>query len=234
MAYDPRTLENFERLLEHGESFVFVSDWTFMTQYWVDAIDIGKMRIPGHYKDVINYCTLGLTEGGMYFAQFKDVKKGFLRGSAGFMEVVFHWYRPYQNFITHQFNKNKTNKGELVGYTFIFSGNDGVQNGEVSTTDNAEAEKFKEVFMAGVGRFKTIAASPDFAQQLSAMAQLHQEGVLSDAEFQKAKELFLGKPKDAQQQVERSLRSLKQLKDTGVLTEAEYATKKWDLLAKDN
>jgi len=232
MGYDPRTLENLENLLDNGESLLFVSDWYWNSQVWVDGFWLGNTFIQGHWKNLVNGCSLGLTENGMYFAQFKDVKKGFLRGSAGYKEVINHWSRPYQNFNSYQFNKNKTNKGVLTGYTFIFSGSDGIPNGELFIESPADGEKFQEIFLAGVGRFKTITASPDFAQQLTAMAQLHQEGVLNDAEFQKAKELFLGKSQDAQQLAERSLRSLKQLKDTGVLTDAEYATKKWDLLAK--
>jgi hypothetical protein len=232
MPYDPRSLQEFERLLEPGESFVYVSDWLADNQVWRDAFRLGSVNVPGGWVNVTSGFTVGLTQERMYYATFKNVKKGFMQGKAGYMEVVDHWARPYSNFSNWQFNKNKSNKGLTTGYTFIFNANDGLPTGTCYSNDVASAEKFKEVFEAGVGRFKSVAASPDFAQQLTAMNQLHQEGVLTDAEFQRAKELFLGKSPDSQQQAERTLRSLKQLKDSGVLSEAEYATKKWDVLSE--
>lgn len=231
MAYDPRTIQEFENLLEPGESFVFISDWQTTNQVWKDGYWIGNTFIQGKWVNVTSSFTLGLTQERMYYATFKDVSKGFLKGKAGYKAVANHWARPYSNFTNWQFNKNKTNKGVTTGYTFIFNANDGLPTGTCFSNDVATSEKFKEIFEAGVGRFKTVAASPDFAQQISAMHQLHQEGVLTDAEFQRAKELFIGKSPDSQQQAERNLRSLKQLKDSGVLTDAEYATKKWDLLS---
>ena len=74
-------------------------------------------------------------------------------------------------------------------------------------------------------------ATADIAQQLSAMSLLFQEGVLTESEFKRSKEIFLGKSADQEQQAERALRSLKQLKDAGVLTDAEFATKKWDVIS---
>jgi hypothetical protein len=54
----------------------------------------------------------------------------------------------------------------------------------------------------------------------------------SDAEYQRSKELFIGRSPDAQQDAQRMLLSLKQLRDARVLSEAEYSTKKWDVLSR--
>jgi hypothetical protein len=229
--YDPRTIAEYERLLEPGESFLLLSDWTWNQDVWIEDRYFLNTYVPGRWVNVLASGTIGLTEQHMYFAQFLEAKKGVFKFKAGYHEVANHWARHYQNFTQWQFNRIKSNKGVLTGYSFMFAGNDGLPNSTIFNNDPSIAEKFQEIFLAGVNRYHTIASTPDFAEQLAALGRLFQEGVLTEEEFQRSKELFIGKSPDAQQQTERNLRSLKQLRDSGVLTEAEFATKKWDLLS---
>lgn len=232
MNYDPRTIAEYERLLEPGESFVFLADWYWSENVWTEGFWLLNTYYEGRWNNVTFGCTLALTQEHMYFAQFKDVKKGLLRLNSGYKEVSNHWARHYQNFTGWQFNRIKSNKGVLTGYSFIFEGNDGLPNATMYIYDPAAGEKFQEVFLAGVNRYRVVANSTDVAEQIAALGKLYQDGVLTEDEFQRSKELFLGKTPDLQQQTERNLRSLKQLRDAGVLSEAEFATKKWDLLSQ--
>jgi hypothetical protein len=221
--YHPKTLASMDQLLESGESWVYYSDWFFTSQVWVDATKYTN----GYYRNVENGCTLGLTEERIYFMQFRI---GF-----GGKRVSNHWARPYQNIINYQFNKRKSNKGATTGYQFIVQANDGIPNLDVYNKSENEAIEFQDCFKTGMARFTGVVAStPNFVEQISAMQQLHDQGVLSKEEFQRAKELFIGKAPNAEIEMQRTLLNLKQLKDAGVLTEAEYAAKKWTIISGDN
>ena len=219
-AIHPKTLASMDALLEPGESWVLYSDWYFLTQVWVE----GGQYIAGHYKNVENGCLLALTQERLYFMQFRV---GF-----GGRRVSNHWARPFQNFSNYQFNKNKTNKGVTTGYSFITSSNDGLPDINVYNKSESEALAFQDAFKTSTSRFSGVAASnPNFVEQISAMQELYNQGVLTEAEFNRAKELFLGKAPNAEIEMQRTLVNLKQLRDAGVLTEAEYATKKWSLIS---
>jgi hypothetical protein len=219
MEIHPKTLASIEAILEPGESIVFFSDWYFTSQVWVN----GTQWIAGHYKNVENGCSLILTQDNMYFMQFRV---GF-----GGKRVSNHWSRPFSTLTSHNFIKNKTNKGVVTGYGFVFDPAGGLPGGTLYNKSESEADQFMEIFRASVARFQSVASSPNFADQISAMTELYNQGVLSAEEFQRAKELFIGKAPSAELEMQKTLLNLKQLKDAGVLTEAEYATKKWALLS---
>ena len=84
------------------------------------------------------------------------------------------------------------------------------------------------------GRLAESARQPlSIADELLKLSELRAKGVLSDREWETAKEVFLGKPPDRQQTTLGLLSSLHQLYKSGVLSESEFNTKKWDILSQD-
>jgi hypothetical protein len=121
-------------------------------------------------------------------------------------------------------------KGQVLGYKFGYFGDFGSWL-ELQSYDVDEATTFKEAFEARSVAMNSVNAVTDMAAQIGALAELRKEGILTEEEFVRAKEAFIGKTPDAQQQAERNLRSLKQLRDSGVLSEAEFRAKKWESLS---
>ena len=77
----------------------------------------------------------------------------------------------------------------------------------------------------------SMVAVPSAADELGKLALLRSQGVISDADWERAKDLFLGKRADAQEQAVVQLRQLHDLYRSGVLSESEFNMKKWDILA---
>ena len=73
-------------------------------------------------------------------------------------------------------------------------------------------------------------ASP--ADEIGKLAVLVKEGVLTTEDFQKAKELLLGRTPDERDLALSNLRQLFALHQAGVLTEGEFRLKKWDILSR--
>lgn len=70
------------------------------------------------------------------------------------------------------------------------------------------------------------------ADELAKFAALKDSGALSESEWQRAKDMFLGKEHDAQDRAVIQLRQLHELHKSGVLSESEFNMKKWDVLAR--
>ena len=69
------------------------------------------------------------------------------------------------------------------------------------------------------------------ADEIAKLGELAQQGVITQEEFSRGKELFLGRaPDEAADQVA-LLRQLHGLWKSGVLSESEFNMKKWDLLS---
>lgn len=169
----------------------------------------------------------GLTEDSLLTVAYKvNLWQG------GFKPVVtdFREFK-FNKTVFWDFKKMKDTKGRTWGLEFSFESSHPPTRDVTYKTDLTTAEKFQEIFEVNANRFSNVKATADIAQQLSAMSLLFQEGVLTESEFKRSKEIFLGKSADQEQQAERALRSLKQLKDAGVLTDAEFATKKWDVIS---
>lgn len=73
----------------------------------------------------------------------------------------------------------------------------------------------------------------DVADELSKLAELARSGLLSPDEWERAKELYLGKPVNRRGADTRLLRELHDLYRNGVLSESEFNTKKWDVLSRN-
>jgi|GEM_PF-3756177 len=70
------------------------------------------------------------------------------------------------------------------------------------------------------------------ADELEKLSALRRQGAISESDWARAKDLFLGKQPDAQEQAVKQLRQLFELRKNGVLSESEYNMKKWDVLAR--
>jgi len=70
------------------------------------------------------------------------------------------------------------------------------------------------------------------ADELGKLAELRSRGVIDDVDWERAKDLFMGKLPSAQEQTVRQLRQLHDLHTSGVLSESEFNMKKWDVLAQ--
>jgi len=75
-------------------------------------------------------------------------------------------------------------------------------------------------------------ASPSVAEELSKLAALRDEGAITSDDWERAKDLYLGKPPSERDESVRQLRKLHDLRRDGVLSESEFNSKKWDILAR--
>jgi hypothetical protein len=69
------------------------------------------------------------------------------------------------------------------------------------------------------------------ADELHALAGLVSNGVISRDDYERGKDLFLGRRPDARDKAISLLRSLHQLREAGAISESEYNSKKWDILS---
>ena len=73
----------------------------------------------------------------------------------------------------------------------------------------------------------------EVADELSKLAELARDGLLSAEEWERAKSMYLGKPVDRRDTDARLLRELHDLFGHGVLSESEFNTKKWEILYRN-
>ncbi len=76
------------------------------------------------------------------------------------------------------------------------------------------------------------AGLPTLADELGRLADLRAQGAISESDWERAKDLFLGKRPDAREQAIEQLRQLYALHRSGVLSESEFNMKKWDILSR--
>jgi hypothetical protein len=104
----------------------------------------------------------------------------------------------------------------------------------LSTTDLEGGKTFCRALRDAHDRSQLAATNADVsvAQQLSKLAELKGQGLLDDDDWQRAKDLFLGKVPDEREQAITNLRQLHGLRQSGVLSESEFNMKKWDVLSR--
>lgn len=210
-ATDPKLFKAAQNLLEINQEVLYLVAW--------------------HVKWPLSWGTsfMAITEDSLLTMGCKANQLSFKNGFKP--EVIAYSELKFSKFVFWEFKKMKDPNGRTWGLEFSFECKHPPTRDVFYKSDLASAEKFQEIFDVNAKRFSVVSATADFAQQLSAMNILYKEGVLSEAEFKRSKEIFLGKSVDEEQRAERALRSLKQLRDAGVLSEAEFATKKWDVLS---
>lgn len=70
------------------------------------------------------------------------------------------------------------------------------------------------------------------ADEIAKLSELRSRGAITDEDWSRAKDLFLGKQHSAQEQAIAQLQQLFELRKSGVLTESEFNMKKWDVLSR--
>ena len=158
------------------------------------------------------------------------------RGGSGGGPFEVKWFKGISlaNLSHWSFESMKTTKGVLTGYRFSFQSSvgDWVRNLEAIWWASPEvAGPFVEQFKAAMARFAATAGPVDVAGQLRALRALVDDGVITNEDMDRAKDLFLGRAPDQRQVMERSLRSLYDLRKAGVLDQIEFDIKKRDILA---
>jgi len=79
-----------------------------------------------------------------------------------------------------------------------------------------------------------VPPAPAKVDELEHLAALAREGLLTEDEWVRAKELFLGKQPSAREQALNHLRQIYWLYRDGALTESEFNTKKWEILSRES
>jgi hypothetical protein len=230
MEYDPKIIAKIEALYEPGETDIYLSDWSYQEAYteWHGEGLITDAHWEQKWRTIT--ITIALTQERMYMIWWASAFVSGWRGRnvSAFRSIDLANIAAY----VWSFNKTKTNKGALTGYTFSFGY---VADGQAVTnsiwSEPASAEELMELFRPAIARYTGLAAPVDMAAQLRALQTLVTEGVLTPAEMQRAKELFLGQQPDQRQLMERNLRSLHELRKGGVLNQIEFDIKKQDILA---
>lgn len=94
-----------------------------------------------------------------------------------------------------------------------------------------EAKDFSEQLKHILAK-KEVQKESSAADEIEKLSQLAKEGILSQEELSRAKEMFLGRSPNHVDQSITLLRQLKALEKQGVLSESEFNMKKWDVLSK--
>ena len=94
-----------------------------------------------------------------------------------------------------------------------------------------DAEPFVAALEASLARRTVATATGGVADEISKLGELAGRGVITHEEFERGKELFLGRaPEEAADKIG-LLRELHSLHERGVLSESEFNMKKWEILA---
>jgi len=149
------------------------------------------------------------------------------RRRRGRLEISGHGTIPLTKISAVHSKKKIRNKP----YTLTFWW-EGKEENLLSTFDQ-EAEEFTATLNQLVSTSASApAAAMSVADEIAKLSQLADEGILSQEELTRAKEMFLGKPPSQIDESIRLLRNLKDLHKSGVLSESEFNMKKWDVMSK--
>ena len=81
-------------------------------------------------------------------------------------------------------------------------------------------------------RFHYNNATSSISKEIEQLKRRTEEGLITSDEYERAKEIFLGKPVNARDEFVTVLRNLHSLYKSGVLSESEFNSKKWEILSK--
>ncbi len=103
----------------------------------------------------------------------------------------------------------------------------------VSTTDVEAGEEFIDLLREVHHRVQSATVSgSSTAEELAKLAELKAQGLLTEDDWERAKDFFLGKTPDERKQTVENLRQLHGLLTSGVLSESEFNDKKWGVLSR--
>ncbi len=108
----------------------------------------------------------------------------------------------------------------------------GVAHSYENTNEIESATRFVENLKKAVDFKRDQLSSGGTGNELKELSKLLEKGLLTDEEWSRAKALFLGKPRDKQEESIKLLYNLYELHKAGALSFGEFNQKKWDLLSK--
>jgi len=95
-------------------------------------------------------------------------------------------------------------------------------------TGRALAKRLEE----RLARNSASQAGSGMSDELARLAELVSQGVITQDDFERGKDVFLGRPRDAKAESIQLLHQLHGLYQSGVLSESEFNMKKWDVLSR--
>ena len=97
---------------------------------------------------------------------------------------------------------------------------------------DGEGQAFVEKLREVVSNKDSSPAQLSMADELQKLTQLNKEGILSQEEYDRAKNRLIGVSSSQVDEATKLLRQLYDLHKQGVLSESEYNMKKWDVLSQ--
>lgn len=193
------------------------------------------------YQMLVDQATEHLEPGERFIAAVMGIcqTKDNDRASKGLLiatdrRVVFYaktmigyqiWSFPYSNISSIE--QGKSWLGQSV--TVYASGN------KIHVRSIKDAEQLAG-FMDGVHstwhRDLKASGPTSVAEELAKLAELRDQGVIDAADWNRAKDLYLGKTEDERDRAARELKQIHDLQRSGVLSEMEFNMKKWDILSR--
>lgn len=180
--------------------------------YTLEAV----IKVLGGFENKNRPLTLALTPKSVHFIGFKK--------KFGSLEMMGHASIPIDRISTVATSK----KGSGVVISFWWEGN---QETVFCRWPN-EAEELTSKLKGLIATRSNTGAATSVADEIAKLSQLADEGILTQDELQRAKEMFLGKPSSQIDESVRLLRNLRDLNKQGILSESEFNMKKWDVLSK--
>jgi len=216
----PELLAAIEREFAPGESTVKYTDMYFVT---VSTVLIGK-----NYQQIEskNWRTLVLTNRSIRFIQFAT--KGLINKQV-LPEIVWSFSLPI-----HEIQGLGISQSEKIGMfgrpiqlRMTWTGGSETY---FSTFDNAN--EFVKTCEAAFQGKVTVEQAKMVGDAVSRLASLLDEGLLTQEEFERAKNGFVGEPASRGDEAVGLLRQLFSLMKAGVLSQGEFNMKKWDILSQ--
>jgi len=102
----------------------------------------------------------------------------------------------------------------------------------VRTSSAARAKEIRIALDRAITTRETAGNTASVADELGKLASLRGEGILSKDDWERAKDLYLGKQPDEQAAAIVQLKKLHDLHRQNVLSESEFNSKKWDILSR--
>lgn len=103
----------------------------------------------------------------------------------------------------------------------------------VRASSPGKAKEIKQAIDSAITAKETRGSAPSsVAAELEKLAALRDSGAISPEDWERAKDLFLGKRPDERAEAIVQLKKLHDLHRDGVLSESEFNSKKWDILVR--
>jgi len=205
----PAALETIKAALEPGESIQALHDFLLPV-------------VPGQFVVSQPSLTVVLTDRFIHFMSFNTTHKKDLK-------LVGHSMVPISKVSGVSTNERKSAFGSKILNLIIFW--DGKQE-VLFSKDFSQAMEFANALKNLSMNREVQQGSAGIADELEKLAKLTKDGILTNDELARAKELFLGRPPNHIDQSIQLLMNLKELQKQGVLSESEFNIKKWDILSK--